>query len=209
MPEHFERTRVSDQQDESACYYYCAKCCGPVWIEEPFQNLIFVGLISCGSCGTSGSAGLWMGWRCCSLLSPSHSCFQLGSLLTSLSHAGLLQGQECESLWWHYGWMESSRVIMSQRNTIHSNQKVRNLQSSPSILNQFKVIYDDVIKATTFFVDVFHQSESSPENSLYLSLDIIIWIQPKPMTLHIPWPGSSHWPLTTSSASLPSWFPSQ
>ena len=120
---HFERTKVTDHQDESACYYYCAKCCGPVWIEEPFQNLIFVGLISCGS---SGSAGLWMGW-CCSLLSTSHSCFQLGSLLTSLSHAGLLQGQECESLWWHYGWMESSRVIMSQRNTIHSNQKVRSL----------------------------------------------------------------------------------
>ena len=117
--------KFTDQQNESVHYYRgLNKCCdGPDWMKkEPFQNLIFVGLISCGT--SHCSAVLWMGWCCSlSLLSFMFSVRVHFSPAASLT-PGLLQGQECESLWWHYGWMESSRVITSERNSIHSAFKI-------------------------------------------------------------------------------------
>lgn len=118
---------------------------------------------------------------------------------------GLLQGQECERLRWHYGWMESSRVIMlSERNTIHFKQKTSMWPYFfHSILDQFQVIYEDVVKAT-FLASVIHQSESSPADNCSAQSNY----QGQANDTHIPQPGGSHWPLTTSAWAA-SWFPSQ
>ena len=99
---------------------------------------------------------------------------------------GLLQGQECESLWWHYGWMESSRVITSERNNIHSAFKIETphiFSINRTCLKLF-ITRRSYYKAT-FFVGVFHQSESSPELIIPLAQYNYL-VRPKPMTPHIP-----------------------
>ena len=169
-------------------------------MEEPFQNLIFVGLISCGKWHQQ-----WQPWvmNGLVLLSRLIHVFSWDHFSPASLTPGLLQGQECERLRWHYGWMESSRVItLSERNTIHFKQKPLKRSHDQYIGPVSSYLWGcckgNILGWCLTSKWVITNSLLSPAQSNY---------QSQANDTHIPQPGS-HWPLTTSAWAA-SWFPSQ
>ena len=166
-----------------------AKCCGPVWIEESFQNLIFVGLISCGK-WRRGSPGLWMG--CCSLAS-----FMFSVGFTShqpLSRRGCCKVKSVRDFgdimdeWSQVEWSccQKETPFILNRNLKRSHDQ--------QILDQFQVIYEDVVKAT--FLESWTVSSIKVSHHQLITTLLNLIIRAKPMTLTFlsqaaatdPWP---------------------